>query len=151
MRVLLLIIILTSCSSIKDTLYFWANSHNLEEFKIVVDQKANQNSAIAVDLVFVYENSLAGRLEVINAKDWFSRKREYKLNFDTFFDVVSWELVPGQEAPEHPFPSRNNEALGIYVFTNYGTPNSVHGARVDQLKNVELFLGETNFKIKAVD
>ncbi len=139
-----------SCSTMKNTLYFWSSANEFEDFEIVVDQKANQNSAIAFDLIFAYDKNLIGKLEKINAQDWFKERDNYRLNFPTGFDVVSWELVPGQVAPKKPYPAHMEKAAGIFIFANYSTQNDFHRARVDQLKYFELNLGELNFTIKTL-
>jgi len=144
-RIFFIILILTSCSSIKSTLHFW-EKNSFESIKIIVAPNANQNSAIAVDLVFAYDNSFVGILEKINAKDWFEEKKGYRLNFSTGFDVVSWELVPGQTAPKKPNPEKAKKALGVFIFAKY-ISKGVHRARIDKLRNIELFLGKTEFKI----
>jgi type VI secretion system protein len=142
--------VLTSCSSVKSALFFWRSSNNFEDLKIVVGLEANQNSAIALDLVFAYDNTLIGQLEKINARTWFKDKDNYRLNFPMGFDVVSWGLVPGQVAPRKPYPSHRKAATGIFIFANYSTPKGVHRARVDQLKYFEINLGKLDFTIKSL-
>ena len=108
LRILFIILILTSCSSIKSTVYFW-EKNSFESIKIIAAPNANLNTAIAVDLVFAYDKEMVGELEKINARNWFKGKASYRLNFPTGFDVVSWEVIPGQNAPQKPFPENSKE------------------------------------------
>ncbi|MBT3508396.1 MAG: hypothetical protein HN472_02495 [Nitrospina sp.] len=146
LRILFIILILTSCSSIKSTVYFW-EKNSFESIKIIAAPNANLNTAIAVDLVFAYDKEMVGELEKINARNWFKGKASYRLNFPTGFDVVSWEVIPGQNAPQKPFPENSKRALGIFIFANYAIPDGVYRARVDKLKYIELLLGEIEINI----
>lgn len=88
---------------------------------IYTDQDANQNSAIAVDLVVLHDQNLANSLGKMSASQYFSSTTQLLLDNPTLLDIWHWELVPGQVVQVFS-PETSNKAYAGYVFANYLTP-----------------------------
>src|SRR6185312_9101376 len=67
------------------------------EFEVA--QGANQDSPIAIDIVYVYDQQLVPQLTQMTAHDWFQKRGQVRQAFPTGFDVASFEVVPGQTGP----------------------------------------------------
>lgn len=94
----------------------------IETVSIYADPDANQNSAIAVDLVLVYNQELAKTIGKLTAAKYFAMSKQLLLDNPTLLDIWHWELVPGQIVEDFEPPQDNGEAFAGYVFANYLSP-----------------------------
>lgn len=123
---------------------------SIDTVSIYAEPDANQNSAIAVDLVLVYNQDLLKTLGKMSAAAYFSSSKQLLLDNPTLLDIWHWELVPGQVVENFSPPQDKGDAYGAYVFANYLTPGD-HRVRVapngvvkilllrDDLRNLEMF------------
>jgi type VI secretion system protein len=105
------------------------------EFQVA--QGANQDSPIAVDIVYVYDPQLVSQLTQMTARDWFDKKSQVRQAFPNGFDVTSIEVVPGQ---------KGSQAVAAFVFADYASQGT-HRARVDGLEHFLIDLGTKDFVI----
>ncbi len=88
---------------------------------LVAAPKANDNSAIAVDLVFITDPIAAQQISTLAAQDYFTRRAQLERDFPGGIEVHSWELAPGQverDVPVHPMCKR----VKTLLFARYVTP-----------------------------
>lgn len=102
---------------------------HIESVSIYTEPDTNQNSAIAVDLVMIYDQELVKLIGQMSAAKYFTSSRELLLDNPTLLDIWHWELVPGQVVQDFTPPQENGDAYAAYVFANYLTPGS-HRIRV---------------------
>lgn len=95
---------------------------SIESVSIYAEPEANQNSAIAVDLVMVYNADLLKTIGKMSAAKYFAASRQLLLDNPSLLDIWRWELIPGQMVagfvPDHD----KGDAYGAYIFANYLTP-----------------------------
>ena len=95
---------------------------SIESVSLYAEPEANHNSAIAVDLVMVYNLDLLKTIGKMSAAKYFSASRQLLLDNPSLLDIWRWELIPGQTVagfvPDHD----KGDAYGAYVFANYLTP-----------------------------
>ena len=115
------------------------------EFEVA--QGANQDSPIAIDIVYVYDQQLVSQLTQMTAHDWFQKRSQVRQAFPTGFDVASFEVVPGQKGPIEAVPPKASQAVAAFVFANYSSEGT-HRARVDGLDHFFIALGDKDFVIK---
>lgn len=115
-----------------------------------VAERANTQSAVAVDLVFVYDDALVEALAAMPAAEWFRQRDQLRKDFPGTdrFVLWQWEWVPGQEVPLHRLPVQGCPKAGL-VFANYYTPG-VHRARFDPRKSIAVHLLETGFEVSPL-
>lgn len=89
---------------------------------IYATPEANQNSAIAVDLVIVHNLELLKTIGKMSAAKYFSSVRQLLLDNPSLLDIWHWELVPGQMVAGFIPGQCTGAAYGAYVFANYLTP-----------------------------
>ena len=116
----------------------------LIEFEVA--QGANQDSPIALDIVYVYDPQLVAQLTQMTAHDWFQKRDQVRQAFPTGFDLASYEVVPGQKGPIEQVPPKASQAIAAFVFANYAT-DGTHRARVDGLERFFIALGDKDFVI----
>jgi type VI secretion system protein len=85
--------------------------------KIVAETGANQNTATALDIVFVYDTTSASLLPK-TGPDWFDKKAALMNGLAKGVDVVSLQIPPAMIV-DVPLPKRYDDAIGVYSFANY--------------------------------
>src|SRR5262249_9635028 len=104
------------------------------QLHVQVAPDVNDDRPIPVDVVFVWEKDVAGKLEALTAKDWFDKKAALRRDDpkQRTFTVREWEWVPGQEVPDIDLnvPAASRRWLrAIFVYANYRTEGP-HRARL---------------------
>ncbi|GAB3438592.1 hypothetical protein [Insolitispirillum peregrinum] len=107
---------------------------------------ANQDSAIELDIVAVYDSDLLKTLLAMPARDWFSRRRQFELDYPKGWKAWNWQVVPGQIVPTQDIQADTGSAYGVLVFANYRTPGD-HRARVTKLSSVVVQLQRDGFVV----
>ena len=74
--------------------------------QVRISERANQNNAIALDLLVVYDDEVLKTVMAMTGKDWFARREQVKRDNRGKLDVWSWEWVPGQEVERLQFDER---------------------------------------------
>ncbi len=90
---------------------------DLEQLRIVAEPDANQGTATALDLVYVY-NKDALPLLPQGGPEWFAKKKSIVANQPGNFVVVSLEIPPGMIV-QAPLPKRSAQAVGAFLYANY--------------------------------
>lgn len=114
------------------------------EFEVA--QGANQDSPIAVDIVYVYDQQLVPLLVQMTAHDWFQKRGQIAQAFPTGFDLASVEVVPGQQGPTETVPRKARQAIAAFVFADYAS-DGTHRARIDGIERALVALGDKDFAI----
>jgi type VI secretion system protein len=115
--------------------------------EIDVAQGANQDSPIAIDIVYVEDQQMVPLLLQMTARDWFQKRSQMSQAFPTGFVLTSFELVPGQKGPVEEVPSNAKSAIAAFVFANYAA-DGTHRARIDGLKRAVIDLGGNDFSVQ---
>ena len=116
---------------------------------IYAEPKANLNSAIAVDLVLVYDNDLLASIAKLPASTYFETSNQLRLDNPSLLDVWRWELVPGQVVNKFPIDSDKGRAFGGIVFANYLTPGD-HRVKIPPSGEIKILL-EENYLMSVAD
>lgn len=122
---------------------------SIQSVSIYTDLDANQNSAVAVDLVLVYDDQLVKTFSSLSASKYFSSSPQLLLDNPSLVSIWHWELVPGQTVQDFQV-QQNADAYAGFVFANYLTPGD-HRLKVapngvikilllkDDLKNLVIY------------
>lgn len=89
---------------------------------ITANNDANQNSPIAVDVVYVKDKSMVTALLATSANKWFATRADLLRSFGESVDVSSFELMPSQLIRLDAKALSGNLALAAIVFADYPTP-----------------------------
>ncbi|HQS84124.1 MAG: hypothetical protein B7Y25_04345 [Alphaproteobacteria bacterium 16-39-46] len=121
----------------------------LEKAYISIDPKANLDTAIAMDLLVVYEDGLVDTLFKKSALDYFENKEQILRDNPGQIDVWSWEVVPGQVVAPRSIVMTQPIPRGAVVFANYLTPGD-HRIRLGKELAVQIKLGPKDFSLSPV-
>lgn len=89
---------------------------------VVASSDANQDSPVAVDLVFVREPALLEVLNTTPAAKWFATRADLQRAFPEGVGVVSLEVVPGQTLRLTDHARIHQLALEVLAFAGYPPP-----------------------------
>lgn len=119
------------------------------DVRVLVAPNANENSPVAVDLIYVYDESLLERLTALSAAEWFAQREQVRRDFlpGEGADVWSWEWVPGQKIPVQQLPLKPAAMAGL-VFADYHTPGN-HRFRVDPFDDLVIRLGPQDLTVET--
>lgn len=107
---------------------------------------ANQNSPVALDLVFVRDPALVESLSATPAAKWFATRDDTLRTFPDGVGVVSVEVVPGQTLRLTDPAQIHQHALAILAFASYPPPGD-HRERLQPTSDAYLLqLGPKGFK-----
>jgi type VI secretion system protein len=128
-------LILSSCSSSDEI----SPELSVSDVTIYAEPDANLNSAIAVDVVLIYDNDLLGSISKMPASKYFEASNQLRLDNPSLLDVWRWELVPGQVVNKFSLNSDKGDAFGGIVFANYLTPGD-HRVKIPPSGEVKILL-----------
>lgn len=130
-----------------------ACSGNPEHLRVGLraEEGANQNAPIAVAVLVVYDDNVFNELSRLSAGEWFAQAAQYmKDNPDSIsFDVVNWELMPGQEVDETAIKLQDRPSRGL-MFADYYTGGR-HRARFRAERRLMVLLGKDGFDVVDLD
>ncbi len=113
---------------------------------VAASADANQNSPVALDLVFVRDAALLETLSAMPAAKWFATRDDTRRTFPDALGVVSVEVVPGQTLQLTDPAQIHQQALAILAFAAYPTPGE-HRERLQPTTDSYLLqLGPKGFK-----
>jgi type VI secretion system protein len=111
---------------------------------------ANNNSPIAVDVVFVTDETLVARLAELPALKWFSARADLANTYPDALRYRSWELVPGQQLVIPGKTFEGPRVAGAFIFANYPDPGA-HRVRIEQFgARLAVQLDNNTFSVSAV-
>lgn len=112
---------------------------------VVASSDANQDSPVAVDLVFVRDPALLEVLNTTPAAKWFATRADLQRAFPEGVGVVSLEVVPGQTLRLTDHARIHQLALAVLAFAGYPPPGE-HRLRLQPAPgNYLLQLGPKGF------
>jgi type VI secretion system protein len=107
---------------------------------VVAQDGANNATATAVDLVFVYDASAVALLPPTGPA-WFAHRAALLPSLGPKVEAVSVQLPPNQQAKPVPMPARYKKALLVYCYVNFVAPAGQGMADLTQYKRVVITLG----------
>lgn len=132
---------LAGCSVFKGGALFGGDT----AMTVVVDPDLNLDSPVAVDVLFVYDQSLVATLKSKPASDWFKNREQFlRDNPDGAVESSLWEWVPGQGQLKQTLSYRIG-VFATFVFASYSTPGE-HRVQLEPGSKLLLTLGPTDFQ-----
>jgi type VI secretion system protein len=114
--------------------------------QVRIDPHANDDSAMAVDFVTVYDNKLLDELLTLPASKWFDQKTQLMADHRNELAVESREWVPGQHVAPLKLKYRPG-ARQVVVFVDYASAG-IHRAAVAPQQPFRLVLGEHELSVE---
>lgn len=117
-------------------------------FEVVIAPDANEDSPVAVDLIFVYDKKLLDTLLKTPATEWFAKREQFVKDYGNALAVEKWEWVPGQQI-ERLNVSYRPGARRVVLFADYLTEGD-HRATADPQEPFRLVLGARDFSVEKL-
>lgn len=118
----------------------------LSKVDVRIDERSNRETAVALDLVCVYNKALVDSVKALSAQKWFRRKASLRQRHPDGFETWRWEWAAGQNVAPRIVPMPNF-TKAVFLFANYRT-SGAHRVRVAAHRDLELFFGETSFQAR---
>lgn len=114
----------------------------VESIQVVAESNANQNTATALDIVFVYDATSAGMLPK-TGPEWFDKKAGLISGLAKGIDVVPLQIPP-EMTVDVPLPKRYAKAIGVYSYANYLEPAGQPMGNLTPYKQMTIRLAPDN-------
>lgn len=129
------------CSLVPD----WIDGMSISRISITAEPEANQNTAIAVDLVMLSDTEAATAILKLSARDWFTHRAAFLRDYPDGVTVQSWEIVPGQVLRDAKVDSPSGMKAAV-VFALYDNDGE-HRLRLTDSSEVHLMLGADEVRL----
>lgn len=116
-------------------------------FFVTVAPDANENSAVAVDVVVVYNKMVLDQLMKLKASEWFAGKSQFLNDHRDDIAVRGWEWIPNQVVPQQSIEYRAG-AQKVVLFADYAS-DGVHRAAIDPQQSFHLVLDALDLNVKV--
>lgn len=144
---LALVTALSGCAML-DKLLGITPASPLKQVQLVAELGANQDSATAIDLVFVYDDN-ARNLLPKTGPEWFANKAALLASLTLALDVVSLQVPPASSVPVVPLPGRHHKALAVYSYVNFLSPAGQPMGQLTPFKCAQVTLTATAVRYQA--
>jgi len=116
---------------------------------LVAASDVNQNSPLALDLVFVRDPAALEKILTMPAAKWFASKDEILKTYPNAITIKSWELVPQQVLQLSEEALGSPRVTGMVLFADYIAPGD-HRAQLPLGSSAFLVdLGARSFSVKT--
>lgn len=110
----------------------------------------NQNSPLALDLVFVRDSATLEKLLTLPARKWFASKDELIKTYPNGMTVRSWELVPQQVLHLSKEALASPRVVGVVLFADYLSPGDHRAQLPLERETLMVDLGAQSFNVKPL-
>lgn len=121
----------------------------LEITSFDVRSQSNNNSAVALDLVIVYDKGLIDKFLSMSATEYFKKKRQLTLDYPVQIQVKNWEIAPSQTINPYRVHYAHPVPEAAFIYANYGTPGE-HRLRVGDQTGIQLILGKDQMAMRKL-
>lgn len=87
--------------------------------RLIVEENANQTSAIAIDLIAVLDPAIAAQLTELSGAEWFENKQAYLFQYGDRLILNSLELVPGLRVSPAAWPNAKSSDVQYLVAAHF--------------------------------
>ena len=146
LKIFVILILLNGCGYING---LFSYKVLLEKVSILVDKNVNDNSAVALDLVVVCDESLNSEIGKMTAEEYFHRKSDLvAINADKIL-VWHWEVVPVQKLVNLPINFDEFDPINGYVFAYYAN-DKVNRVKIPDVQEIKIVLSKDRVRIVKV-
>lgn len=121
----------------------------LELVSFNVQDKANNDTAVALDLVILYDKTLIKTFLALSASDYFKKKKQLILDYPIQMQVKSWEIVPAQKITPYSVKFSHPLPQAAFFYANYSTAGD-HRQRIGDQKGIQVVLGKTDMSLREL-
>lgn len=135
-------VLMLSCGTVRATRSMFGGTL---PFDVEIDPDANASSAIAVDVVVLYDATLLEQLLKLRAADWFAQKEQFQKDHPSQILVRGWEWVPSQPVGRVEVPYSAG-ARKVVLFADYSSEGT-HRQTLEPQQLFKLKLARDDFEV----
>jgi hypothetical protein len=131
-------------------------THSVRSIDISSTKNVNQDTAVGVDIVFVFDEKLVDTLPAMTARNWFREKPGYLARYPQSLAVFNYELVPidkvdpvikvdSLKTATTPAPKK---ARAVVLFANYLVENKAYTLDLSGFRHPIVSLEETTISVR---
>ncbi|MDE1180919.1 hypothetical protein [Paraburkholderia sp.] len=121
-----------------------------DHITLVASDDVNNNSPVAIDVVFITDETMVARIAELPASKWFAARDDLVSTFPKSLQVKSWELVPGQRVELTGKSFDRPRVSAAFLFANYAD-SGAHRVRIQQFNgDIAVTLNTNTFAVSAV-
>ena len=109
---------------------------------------ANENTPVAVDVVYTLSQELAQKLSTMSAKEYFKMRDQLIRDYINLVMIHGWEIPPGHTVKEE-MNALHPQTQAAFLFADYDVPG-VHRSKLPVFENLYVHLKRADFKIMTV-
>jgi hypothetical protein len=106
---------------------------------------ANENTAVAVDVIYTISPELTEKLSNMTAREYFKMRDQLIRDYVNMVLIHSWELPPGHTVKEEAL-DLHPKTTGAFIFADYDIPGT-YRARLPLFENLYVHLKRSDFKV----
>ena len=137
---------LDGCSTIASLLPGHQKTTSLSSLRVAAPPGANLNSAVALDIVFVYDTTSVAMLPK-TGPEWFAQKAALQSGLGRNIDVVSLQIPPATVIDPVPLPSKAGKAIAVYGFANYQAKDGQARSDITAYRHAVVWLAATQVTV----
>jgi len=128
----------------------WPEVKQAKQLSVMIQaiDNANNNTPVAVDVVYTLSSDLAKKLSQMTAREYYRDRAQIIRDYVNEVMIHSWELPPGHTIKED-VDNLHPDTKQAFLFADYDIPGS-HRARLPLFQNLIVLLGKTDFKVNPV-
>lgn len=140
------------CSSTKSLLsVVGMGSHNsIKTITVESDLNSNMDTPVAIDIVFINDDSITPLLAGLNGPTWFADKHALLKRYEKQINIVSLEVVPLSFIQKLALPKDKKKAKSVLMFANYRSTNGQFIANISQYKKLKIHLLFDSYKLREM-
>ncbi len=139
----------SGCSSMKDWMMPQGVKLDWTSVAMSVAPGANRDFPLAIDLVFVSDETLAQRLTNMTSREWFAVRESLRKTYPETLEFESLEIAPGESLTQSGKRWSGRRVAAALVFADYFSEGN-HLARLESLKGrLHVEFGATDFSVTA--
>lgn len=138
--------VLSGCSTIANLLPGHQKTTSLSSLRVAAPPGANLNSAVALDIVFVYDTTSAAMLPK-SGPEWFAQKTALQSGLGRNIDVVSLQVPPATVIDPVTLPSKAGKAIAVYGFANYQAKDGQARSDITAYRHAVVWLAATQITV----
>ncbi len=119
--------------------------------KVNTTKDMNNNTAMTVMMVFVYDKKMLEQLQKMKVQEWFQKYEELLNSNPGAFSAIQWELVPGQVVDVVRPGSELDDVEGIVVFANYAKPKAGRAVIKDPKDYIIVTVKKSSISVTTTD
>lgn len=158
-KIIALVIItsnLIGCNSIDQAMsmvvpFYSYDKTPLSNISISASHNSNQNMPVAVDIVFIYKDTVNAALLGLSGPEWFKNKPELLLRYKKDLEVVHKEIVPRTLTETIELPEHYDDAIKILIFANYLAPSGQYIADITKFSDLHIELNKSSYQLKEME